>query len=227
MPKRTEQFVRADGYSYSSNVTLDLINSANALMLGSAGERSPKVFTNVDNHASYFAPGAIVLGVMAFELFLKYMIVGEAGRTDAEIQKTLERNAIGMVDHLAGVLGTTCPRRDELEIAIEVRNEIAHHFPRPGRAAKNLPEWYTVVQQRGLFITTGHVDVDFNLSQKLGSFKLAYWVNEVVTETVADLLRDSEHAIAVSHSGQGSNFRLLLQGVPSPDSLKPIEDRPR
>ena len=217
MPKKVCQFVRLDkSYSYSSGLTLDLINSANALLRTAAVGSSPEGPTIRVQDASQFVPGAIVLAVTAFELFLNYLIVGGTERNDAEMQEVLDRRTMGKVDLLSQTFGTTCRGRTDLNIVIEVRNEIAHHFPRPGRAPENLPTWFGELQRRGLLITTGRPDGDYELGHKLASFKLAYWASQVVIDAVIDLLQGSSHRTAVTHRYEASNFRSLLNGVPSP-----------
>jgi hypothetical protein len=218
--KKIDQFVRANSYSYSSGLTLDLINSTNALLILAVRGRVARGNASLHDHASRFAPGAIVLGVMAFELLLNCLIVGAMDRTDAQIKEALDKRTIRKVDFLTSTFGTICTRRSDLELAIDVRNEIAHHFPRPGRAVENLPPWYAELERRGLFITSGKVDGDFDLGQKLGSFKLAYWVMRVVIDAVADLLRGSTHVVAAMNAFETSNFESLLNGVAAPDSLR-------
>src|ERR1035437_1088208 len=116
----------------------------------------------------------IALGVMAFELFLNHLIVAASERSDAEIRRDLDKKTLTKLDFLARSFGTECTQRADLEIIIEVRNEVAHHFPRPGNGKANLPPWFAELERRKLFISSGRQDnIDFNLSQKLGSFKLA------------------------------------------------------
>jgi hypothetical protein len=159
--KKVMQFVRAPSYSYSTGLTLDLIDSANALLIAAAAESSQEIDQGRVAGASRFAPGAVLLSVAAFELFLNYLIVGDLTRSDAEIQLALDRKPTGKIDYLTAVFGTTCSSRADLEIVIEVRNEIAHHFPRPGNASENLPAWYETVERRGMLITTGRTDGDW------------------------------------------------------------------
>lgn len=179
---------------------------------------------NMDNHASHFAPGAITLGVMALELFLNHLIVAASERSDAEIQQDLDKKTLAKLDFLARSFGTKCSQHADLEIVIEVRNEVAHHFPRPGNEKTNLPPWFAELEHRKLFISSGREDkIDFNLSQKLGSFKLAFWANRVIVSTVADLLSGSSHWIVAMNAFEHSNFPSLLHGVPAPESFSKSE----
>lgn len=214
-PRKNAQFVRADSYSYSSGLTLDLINSARTLLVGSATEGSERGFQDLENHASHCAPGAILNAVCAFELFLNALLVGNTGVCDTEMQKLLDLNAIQKVDHLTKLFNTKCNCRADLQLAVEVRNEITHHFPRPGRAASNLPAWLHVLQVRGLLITARGPD-DYDLGQKLGSYKLGYWVARITAEAVSDIIGASRFWLAQFHRHDVNNFATMLAGVPEP-----------
>jgi hypothetical protein len=206
--KKAEQFVRARIYGYNPGVTTDMIHAARLLLQSAAVESA-----NCEG-ASRFVPGAVLLAVTAFELYLNYLIVSIT-LPDSDIQNALDRpNAVSKIDFLTNTFETRCPKRKELEMVIEVRNEIAHHFPRPGWAPENIPWWYEEIQKRGLLITSSRNDgSDFDLGQKLGSFNLAYWANRVIIDAVADLLRGSSHPVATMNTFERSNFPLLLHGV--------------
>ncbi len=209
MAKKNEQFIRQDTYSYDSGLTLDLINTVRALLSVAPREDQPVTFQS-DNFFSEFVPGAIVLAVTALEVHLNYLIVGDQTKNDKQIRELLnEPNAGRKVDRLQEIFGTQCTRRADLDIVIEIRNEIAHHFPRPGNHPENLPKWFSEVQARGLLISTGKT-ADYNLGQKLGSFKLAVWVCDVVVAVVRDLLTGSKHLTAQLHPFDKSNFPSLL-----------------
>jgi hypothetical protein len=125
MARKTERFKRSDSYSYSTGRVLDLIISANALTRSAAQERQPAVFRNVNNHASRFAPAAILLGVTALELFLNRLIVALLDQSDLEIQKALDKNTIAKLDflrirHQASTFYASC----------------RHTYPRPSRRAR-------------------------------------------------------------------------------------------
>jgi hypothetical protein len=70
--RKNAQFVRADSYSYSSGLTLDLINSARTLLVTSAAEGTENGHRRQENHASRCAPGAILNAICALSCFLTH-----------------------------------------------------------------------------------------------------------------------------------------------------------
>lgn len=208
MAKKNEQFIRQDAYSYDSGLTLDLINTVRALLSAAVRGHSSANAENY-NFFSELVPGAIVLAVTALELHLNYLIVGDGTKTDKEIRELLDENIGRKVDRLQELFGTRCRGRADLEMVIEIRNEIAHHFPRPGNAPENLPKWFSEVESRGLLMSTGKA-VDYNLGQKLGSFRLVVWVCTVIAGVVRDLVEGSSHLTAQLHPFDKSNFPSLL-----------------
>jgi hypothetical protein len=71
----------------------------------------------------------------------------------------------------------------DLEIAVDVRHEIVHHFPRPTRTLQHLPKWLPEFEHQGIIFVAEHAartEVDFDPTQKLGSYALAYWVFRVI-----------------------------------------------
>jgi hypothetical protein len=117
----------------------------------------------------------------------------------------------------ADVFGHLRPKKvpdlSDLRVAVEVRNEITHHFPRPGRGPKDVPSWYELLEGRGLFIryqSPPRADVDFNFTQKLSSYALAYWVFEVLDKCATELVSDTARAGPET----ARNFRLYRQFCP-------------
>lgn len=150
-------------------------------------------------------------------MFLNTLLVGDTNVSDVKMRDLLGRQTVAKVDYLTSLFNTKCGARADLQIIVEVRNEIAHHFPRPGRASFNLPTWFQDLQRRGLFITAAG-PFDFDLGQKLGSYKLAYWTARTILEAVAEIMGDSLFRIAQMHRGDIDNFATMLVGVPEPPS---------
>ena len=93
-----------------------------------------------------------------------------------------------------------------LEIAVDVRHEIVHHFPRPDPT--RVPEWFEAFQRSG-FLVTSKGPGDFDFSQKLESYSLAYWVFASVDANVRALLAGSSIGIAqMRYEGDSHNFGL-------------------
>lgn len=151
-------------------------------------ERRQPVYRTPTNHYTIHALGSILLLVAALEAWLneaisffgfmnqdlKYLAFKPIGSKYYEIPKL--------------VADTEIPPRTELDLVIELRNEIAHFLPRVIKEEGNVPEWFVELHRRRLFITSSKSDVDFTFSQKLGSYRLAYWAWESVASAVADLL---------------------------------------
>jgi hypothetical protein len=151
--------------------------------------------------------------VTAFELLINYLFVGLTELPDDEIQEILDKkNVIAKTDFLARRFGTKCRLHADLDLAIEVRHEIAHYFPRPGREPKNLPLWFARADKKGLLIR-GENGADFDLSQKLASYKLAKWVATMIAGSVGELLSGSPHPAALRHKHEVHNFSTLLAGI--------------
>jgi hypothetical protein len=168
------------------------------------------------NHWSHYVPGAIVLAFTGFEAWLSEMAVhlnvGDEAAREIFVMPVTEKY-LAIYERLNP--GKT-PDVSELRIAVEVRNEIAHYFPRPGREPRHLPEWYALLDSKKLFIKLDlpNVDADFSFTQKLSSYALAYWVFEVLEKCASEMCADPTDVIA---KRLAENFRLYRQVCPPAD----------
>jgi len=76
----------------------------------------------------------------------------------------------------------------ELRLLGDVRDEIVHYLPRAEFSSHgNVPAWCQVLRQRGLFIEAP--GTDFQFSQKVPSYALAYWAWEVAHQSIDFFVR--------------------------------------
>lgn len=161
----------------------DLVSSAWTLLHRALLDRH-QFAKNSQTHGSAHGPGAIVLQVTGFDVWMGELLATMFLSYD-EARRQLDRPIIEKFrflyekNHPGEQLP---PESQDLQIAVQVRDEIVHHFIRPN--PKLVPDWLVPLQERGLLITSTHADVDFSFSAKLGSYALAYWVFEVIEACV-------------------------------------------
>ena len=129
--------------------------------------------------------------VTGFELWLANVALALMKDTK-DMQSLLDKNILNRYRELyARAHARKSPDTADLEIAIEVRHEIAHHFQRP--SPRHLPEWLPTLEKRKLVPVSEHVPaVDWFLTDKLSSYTLAYWVFGVAERMVISLLRNGK-----------------------------------
>jgi hypothetical protein len=162
---------------------VDLLESAQSLL-------APMMGTLVAPQVTRDGPGAILLLVSALDVTLNELIVHELAFSepnDQKVQAVLEKSIVGKVDYLAIRWSATWANREDIRLLSEVRNEIARHFPRPGRARHNYPDWYVALSSRKLLIRNKE-ELDFDLEQKLWSYPLLYGACEATAICVQSLL---------------------------------------
>ncbi len=103
----------------------------------------------------------------------------------------------------------------ELEIVASVRNEIVHHFRRPSQ--KSLPDWVPILEKSKVLPVS--VRPDWNLTQKLSSYALAYWAFQVLEKFAVKLLDSVTGSVqmqrhAISQFGQ---YRRICSPARLPD----------
>jgi len=191
--KRIEQFViYPPGFTLGRPLFPKLLNSARHLLKLAAIEDRDK---NGDPRIHDFTtngPAAIALVVTSFDLWLANVALALMKDTK-DMQSLLDKNILKRYQELYGRAhpGKAKPDTADLEIAVEVRHEITHHFQRP--SPRHLPEWLLTLEERKLVPVSQHIPAtDWFLTDKLSSYALAYWVFGITERMVISLLRNGK-----------------------------------
>jgi len=183
--KQFEDHGSPGGMSFSQ----ELVGSAISLLRIALEQRKQPVSRCHDNHYTSHAPGAIVLAVTAFDVWVREFEVGlEAVDSSFPKCKKVDNPICRRYADLLRNLGeSNCPFEADLRSVVDVRDEIVHYLPRtlPGRT---LPAWIDSLDRRGLLIRSPTNDADFTLSQKLSSYALAHWACTTLASCVATLI---------------------------------------
>lgn len=211
------QKMRAE--QFRDNPTLGSISfmhaaSANTLLAAALNERRAGVYRYANDHATFMAPGAIVLVVTAFDVWLTealaFTFIGRPERVDVHLSTRAKYEA--MCQHVRTVPPDTV--RSELDLAIELRHELVHFLPRTF-GAEAVPDWFDSLEARGLFFGAGEGH-RWDFSQRVGGYRLAYWVFRTV-EAAALVLRDAPQSGA-PYLSLANNFTLYRRTTP-PEEL--------
>lgn len=111
------------------------------------------------------------------------------------------------------------PQNDNLLAVIDVRDEIVHDVPRAITGEGNVPGWMRRLHRMGLFVSSKRAPKsDLLLSQKLPSYRLAYWCCEVIDSAaktfVAALGNPALTAVAVSAANLLPSFSFYSKYSP-------------
>ncbi|MGA2325433.1 MAG: hypothetical protein ABSH05_04030 [Bryobacteraceae bacterium] len=216
---RLNQFAVTGNYSYCS-LYPHVLCSGVALLQLALQDRKRSVL-NGRNHLSIHAPGAIVLGVTALDLWLSEAIVSLA-LPDEQTRELLDGTLTGKYAQVYAAAHNRPPRNgSDLEILVDVRHEIVHHFPRPTRTPQHVPKWLPEFERQGIVLVAEHAartKVDFDPTQKLGSYGLAYWVFRVIERSVVDVIQDASEPRIQMQDCDVQNFALYRSVCP-PEEL--------
>jgi hypothetical protein len=194
-------------------------SGADTLLAAALAERHEEVYRYAHDHASFVAPSAIVVAVTAFDVWLSeciaFMMIRRPDVTDATLPTCAKYDA------LCRHVGLTAPPavRAELELAIDLRHELVHYLPRTF-GPDPVPTWFKSLEDRGLFFGAGEGH-RWQLSQRLFSFRLAYWAFRVV-EGAALFLRDNAPPTHAGYLMLADNFTQYRRTTP-PEEL-PVYD---
>ncbi|HEY1760702.1 MAG TPA: hypothetical protein VGG72_35330 [Bryobacteraceae bacterium] len=194
----------------------DLLASAVVLLECALWDRR-KFARNENTHATSHASSAIVLVVTAFDIWLGELLVGlmmdeDKTRTHLDRPTLAKYRALYERYH-----GKQAPVASDLETVVSVRHEVVHHFTRP--EASITPSWLPALQERRLLVThPGAPEVDYSVTQKLGSYALAYWVFDALERTAKGLIEGAANPLAQLRSTDLHNFALYRQ-ICSPKDL--------
>lgn len=162
---------------------------------------------NEFNHASRHGPGAIILAVTAFDLWLTEGITLLMLPSN-EVRKKIDEDTLKKFRFLYQYFREQEPTRSEekeLDIVVLVRHEIVHHFWRPDHTL--VPGWVEELQKRNLLMTSARKDADYWFTQKLGSYALAYWIFEVIEASAGATIGNSKKAAAEPRRGDLHHFQ--------------------
>jgi hypothetical protein len=200
------------GFSYSS-FSPDLLQSANLLLERALFDRYRGFAQNDMTHATAFGAGAVVLAVTAFDVWLSELIVGLI-LPGPELPKRIDRDVVTKYSFLYGRFHGANPQSlSGLETVTGVRDEIVHHFPRLDLSLT--PDWLPVLQRQDLLVTHELAPhTDYTLTQKLGSYGLAYWVFREIEARARALIEGASDSRAQFHLRSLDNFGLYRSICP-------------
>jgi len=139
-----------------------------------------------DNHWSPHSSASILLLVAGLEAWLNESTLLLAPYSPG-LRKLANKHVAQKYQEIPmAVTGRSAAVSQEVLLVLKVRDEIAHFLPMTIEGI--VPAWLGDLQARGLFITSPRPDVDYDFATKLGSYALAYWAWETVSQAVADFL---------------------------------------
>jgi len=170
-----------------SGLSWVLLACAESELRDALGDRGPGVAMSSDNHWSPHGSASILLLVAGLEAWLNESTLPLEARCPGlrqEAKQTVTEKYQRIPKRVAGRSPVVS---EELALVLTVRHEIAHFLPMTVEGG--VPEWLSDLQSRGLFITSPRADADYDFAAKLGSYALAYWAWETVSQAVADFLQ--------------------------------------
>jgi len=193
------------------------------LQMALEDRRTPGLVLELHNHGSSHSLGSILLLVAGFEAWLNECM---ASLFFADPSARGELVRLSTWDKYLEI-----PRRlssvrfggsSELRALLNLRNEIAHYLPfYTGIGDDPVPNCFRELQQKGLFITSPQGG-DFDFTQKLSSYRLAYWAWSAVETALGAFLRAlGSHGTRFEWTAE--NF-YDFRSISSPDQL-PVFDK--
>ncbi len=203
-----------------------LLTSAAELLQMALHDRRRHVFRTRDNHFTPHAVGSILLLTAAFEAWLNEAISLYANMSSSpQLLELAGAPILVKYEQIPERLGVArLPPHDELRLMLAVRDEIAHFLPRGDREWEgNVPPAFQDLNRMGLLITSRTTDADFVFTQKLHSYRLAYWAWQVVDHAVSrfvEALHSIPQLAAMTEmiAATASNFKMYQRICP-PEEL--------
>lgn len=220
--QRVEQFLAIPPTGGTTQLSPHLIECALSDLELALSDRRGEVFRTSDNHWTPHALGVIVLVICALDAWLNE-IARHHGVFDSPVLGVVQANPAiagrytALLEQLGGAV--SLQTLSALIDALDVRDEIVHYLPRVLTGPGNVPTWFRHLQKKGLFLTAGTSDGrDFELSQKLCSYRLAYWVWETVAKAVNHFIGALGWDASDFNAVAARNFELF-RSVRSPKQL--------
>ena len=174
-----------------------------------------------------YAPGVAVMIATSLDAWLSELIA--FGRTplglrEEDVARVIDIGTVAeKYRHTATLLFQQDIRPStDLEYVSKVRNEIIHFLPYTQNVAKQtVPGWLQYLEQQDLLITAkkGKGSVDFHFSQKLGSYRLAYWACETVYAAVQALEAQAQQTKNVMAPVIRADNFCVMASIHSPEEL--------
>jgi hypothetical protein len=169
------------------SISAELVHCACVELLMALEDRlRPGWYREPNNHSSSHCLGGVLLLVAGLEAWLNESVpvLFMADKSDRVVALHPVLRKYYEIAKRAN--GAEVPLNQELEMLVDVRNEIAHYLPYRTTEQDKVPRRFAELQRRGLFITTR--DPDWHFTQKLSSYRLAYWAFSTVEAAVKALL---------------------------------------
>jgi hypothetical protein len=170
-------------------LSFDLLLSAKQALKRALRDRKFEVVRLATNHYTPNAAATIILVTTALEVSMNEAIAKGSSVLGSSVERSLA--LLPTCDKFAKVCSGSDrfqPTATELRLLVDLRDEIVHYLPRAERsAAGNFPHWCQTLQKRGLFIEAPGSDYQF--SQKIPSYALAYWSYEAAHEAIELFVR--------------------------------------
>jgi hypothetical protein len=219
--QRHQQFSRVYTGVYGS-MSPQLLVSSELLLRQSLDQRRRQVSRTANNHFSTYAAGSIVLLIDGFEAWLNESI-WHYWNTDSR-DKILKLGNAPILEKYYEVPRRSAANeiayRPHLEMAVDLRNEIAHFLPRiiseqiPMPLRHVPPGLEELYEQQLFFVPSGITEnVEMTLDDLVSSYRLAYWTWETVAEaakTYCEALSGTQTALML----YTENFELYKRNCP-------------
>lgn len=168
-------------------LAFDLVVSAQETLVRALEDRRGQVVRLAANHYSPNAVATIVLVATALDVSMNEAIAtGDVFGTKVDRKLALLPTCTKFAQSASGGSEFEAAAM-ELRLLVDVRDEIVHYLPRSERSSiGNLPSWCQSLHERGLFIAAP--GSDFQFSQKIPSYALAYWAHGVAYRTLENFV---------------------------------------
>ncbi len=196
-------------------ISTNLLQSSRLLLQASLDERRGGVWRSKENHATWYAPGVVVMIATALDAWLTELLA--SGRLHLDISAVYSK-----YERAAELLfGTRIRASTDLEYVSKVRNEVVHFLPYTQDITKRtVPDWLQYLDGHDLLIKAKKgAGVDFHFSQKLGSYRIAYWACETVYAAVQALEKHARQTSNVMADFIRADNFCVMAGIHSPDEL--------
>jgi hypothetical protein len=165
------------------HLSFDLIVSAKQTLMRALHDRQGDVVRLATTHYTPNAAATIVLVTTALDVSMNEAIaMGSVFGGNIERGLALPATCAKFANVASRSDGFD-PAATELRTLVDLRDEIVHYLPRTEQSATgNVPNWCHALQAQGLFLEAP--GSDFQFSQKIPSYALAYWSYDVAFRAI-------------------------------------------